>query len=107
MKKSALFVLLTALSVATTSVAGSTCDFNGMFGFKFGERMVSAANAIPAGDGTLLVAIEPDEPEFIFDQYFLNILPKSKMIVGFSAISSFGTGDEVDCTKRYFLIIIK
>ena len=95
-----MFVAMTAVS-AFAGLFPAKCD--GLFGFKFGDRLVVGTDhtVIPAGDGTLLATIEPKKPEFIFQQYFLSLIPKTNVIIGFSGVSTFESGEKSKCDKEY------
>ena len=88
---------------AVSAFAGLfSAKFDGLFGFKFGDRLIGSGHTvIPAGDGTLLATIEPKKPEFIFQQYFLCLLPKTNVIIGFCGVDTFESGEKSKCDKEY------
>ncbi len=74
---------------------------DGLFGYKFGDRMPENAAVLPSGDGTLLASIEPKHPEFPFQQYFACLLPQTRVIVGFTAADNFQDDEFVLCNAAY------
>ncbi len=102
MKKISLAAICVAMAVSSAFAGLFPARFDGLFGFKFGDRLVGSGHTvIPAGDGTLLATIEPKKPEFIFQQYFLCLIPKTNVIVGFCGASSFEPGEKSKCDKEY------
>ena len=106
MKKIVLIIGFAALasvpSFAKTSLLGFfDSRLDGLFGYKFGDRLPSNIATIPSGDGTLLAPIDPKKPEFAFQEYFVCVVPQTRVIVGFAAADTFAD-DEIESCKKAF-----
>lgn len=105
MKNLALLVSLAIMAVPSFSEAGLQDYFNvhldGLFGYKFGDRVPSTMAVIPSGDGLLLAQAEPKEPEFAFQEYFVIILPQTRVVVGFCAANTYKDDERERCDNAY------
>ncbi len=102
-------VLLASLAVMATVPAFAKSNLfddpdpkpGELFGYKFGDRMPANAAVLPSGDGMLLSQIDPKHPEFFFQQYFVCLLPETRVIVGFSAADTFQDDEFAKCNIAY------
>ena len=71
------------------------------FGVELGERMPSDVSTASLPNGMLMAELEPERPEFAFQEYGALLHPKTRIVIGILGGSVFEAGERDKCDKAY------
>jgi len=87
-----------AETIDLTRFRRSGCRF---FGVELGERMPSDVSTASSPYGMLMAELEPERPEFAFQEYGALLHPKTRIVIAIFGVSAFEAGERDKCDKAY------